>query len=737
MKLIAPIEKDEDIVNKQYVDNKISTKVEDTETGISTALDKIRNNTTNAVDTDIYITKVNNKYYKRPLNYLWNWIKTKVEALGYTKNTGTLTGIEMNGVSKGTSGVVDLGTVLTGGSQTTTSTKDGGSNVYTFSDDSTITVRNGTKGSKGDIGPQGPRGEKGDTGTAATISVGKVTTGAAGTNAVVTNAGTSSAAKFNFTIPRGANGTNGTSATWFTGTAVTGTSTTAVTVSVTGSKAGDMYLNTSTYNVYSAAAANSWVYKCNIKGATGSAGSSGTSAGFGTPTATVDANTGTPSVTVTATGPNTAKVFNFAFKNLKGEKGDIGEIDVVSSSANGLAPKITNTNAFLKGNGTWSIPEDSKIKISSLNPAAATWYYPIWSASTSGTTTGNINDGLMYNTSQGTAEKLGHSYLRLGNATASGTTGNKRGHLRIYGEDVGYSELVSAATANRLITFPDVSGTVSLDGHTHNYLPLAGGTMTGDIKFNNGANTIILGQNTGADKKSFGYINLYNGGSIAGNIFANQDGGLIVRSMTNNTGSIGDPSHYFNSAYINNFDKVAMIKSSGDTYHTVERTDLTFKDSNGDTQHEDIRFGISTGNNRGIWDRRLGKWLVRADTSGNAYFGDPAYADKTIIRGRAISRISNVPKSSNSNGQITYDKMVTFNERKKAILFFYINIGINADPPSTAIYFIDNTNSTINHHQIISSSQITIFIKTKDGKIGWGSPNEAASNVTLNIIVYD
>ena len=323
MKLIAPIKNDEDIVNKQYVDNKVSTKVENTETGISTALDKINNNTTNATDTDVYITKVNNKYYKRSLSYLWNWIKTKVEALGYTKNKGTLTGIKMNGVSKGTSGVVDLGKVLTGGSQTTTSTEDGGNNVYTFSDNSTITVRNGTKGSKGDIGPQGPQGEKGDTGTAATISVGTVTTGAAGTNAVVTNAGTSSAAKFNFTIPRGANGT---SATWFTGTAVTGTSTTAVKVSVTGSKAGDMYLNTSTYNVYSATAANSWVYKCNIKGAKGSAGSSGTSAGFGTPTATVDANTGTPSVTVTATGPNTAKVFNFAFKNLKGERGSDANI---------------------------------------------------------------------------------------------------------------------------------------------------------------------------------------------------------------------------------------------------------------------------------------------------------------------------------------------------------------------------------------------------------------------------
>ena len=36
-----------------------------------------------------------------------------VSGWGYTKNTGTITGIKMNGASKGTSGVVDLGTVIT------------------------------------------------------------------------------------------------------------------------------------------------------------------------------------------------------------------------------------------------------------------------------------------------------------------------------------------------------------------------------------------------------------------------------------------------------------------------------------------------------------------------------------------------------------------------------------------------------------------------------------------------
>lgn len=48
---------------------------------------------------------------------------------------------------------------------------------------------------------------RGPQGAAATVTVGKVTTGEAGTSAAVTNSGTSGAAVLNFTIPRGAQGT--------------------------------------------------------------------------------------------------------------------------------------------------------------------------------------------------------------------------------------------------------------------------------------------------------------------------------------------------------------------------------------------------------------------------------------------------------------------------------------------------------------------------------------------------
>jgi hypothetical protein len=68
---------------------------------------------------------------------------------------------------------------------------------------------------RGDVGPQGAQGPQGIQGTqgvqgpAATIALGTVTTGAAGSNVTITNAGTSGAAVFNFTIPRGDTGAQG------------------------------------------------------------------------------------------------------------------------------------------------------------------------------------------------------------------------------------------------------------------------------------------------------------------------------------------------------------------------------------------------------------------------------------------------------------------------------------------------------------------------------------------------
>lgn len=82
-----------------------------------------------------------------------------------------------------------------------------GDTAYTFLCD--LSGAQGIKGEKGDKGDEGDKGDKGDTGTAATVQVGTVQTGAAGSQAQVTNAGSNSAAVLNFVIPKGDKGDTG------------------------------------------------------------------------------------------------------------------------------------------------------------------------------------------------------------------------------------------------------------------------------------------------------------------------------------------------------------------------------------------------------------------------------------------------------------------------------------------------------------------------------------------------
>ena len=97
---------------------------------------------------------------------------------------------------------------------TTTTLSPGASATVTNAGTSSAAVFNfgipaGQKGDTGDTGATGATGATGSPGAAATIAAGTTTTGAAGSSASVTNSGTSSAAVFDFTIPRGDKGDQG------------------------------------------------------------------------------------------------------------------------------------------------------------------------------------------------------------------------------------------------------------------------------------------------------------------------------------------------------------------------------------------------------------------------------------------------------------------------------------------------------------------------------------------------
>lgn len=188
----------------------------------------------------------------------------------------------------------------------------------------------GERGPQGIEGPEGPqgatgdKGDKGDTGeTGAAAGFGTPTASATaklpGTQPTVTVTATGSdTAKvfdFSFGIPKGDTGETGQNGA----AGGFGTPTASASALPSGS--------TPTVSVSASGPDTAKVFDFSFgipKGDKGDKGDTGAAAGFGTPTATVDSSVGTPSVTVTASGPDTAKEFAFAFSNLKGDQGETG-----------------------------------------------------------------------------------------------------------------------------------------------------------------------------------------------------------------------------------------------------------------------------------------------------------------------------------------------------------------------------------------------------------------------------
>ena len=112
----------------------------------------------------------------------------------------------------GTAATITIGTVTKGDTASVTNvgtTTAAKLNFVLPKGDKGDTGAQGEQGEKGAKGDTGPQGATGAAGAAATVTIGTVTTGEAGTDASVTNSGTTSAAVLNFIIPRGANGADG------------------------------------------------------------------------------------------------------------------------------------------------------------------------------------------------------------------------------------------------------------------------------------------------------------------------------------------------------------------------------------------------------------------------------------------------------------------------------------------------------------------------------------------------
>lgn len=207
----------------------------------------------------------------------------------------------------------------------------------------------------------GPKGEKGDPGTAATITVGSTSTGAPGTNASVTNSGTSSAAVLNFVIPKGDKGDTGE-------TGATGSPGAAATVAVGTTTTGNPGTNASVTNAgTSSAAVLNFTIPRGAKGEQGIPGPAG-SPGAAATIAVGSTQTGNPgtSASVVNSGTSSAAVLDFTIpRGDKGEQGNPGSaatvaVGTVTTGLPGTSATVTNVGTSSAAVFDFTIPRGDK-----------------------------------------------------------------------------------------------------------------------------------------------------------------------------------------------------------------------------------------------------------------------------------------------------------------------------------------------------------------------------------------
>lgn len=133
-----------------------------------------------------------------------------------------------------------------------------------------------------------------------------------------------------------------------------------------------------------------------------------------------------------------------------------------TASSNSAMDSI-NVKGTLAGNADTST-RSTKTDVTNTNPADGATYYPTFITGAGEGAIIRANNGIKYYSIEGTTSVVGRAQLQLGNTTASGTAGNKRGELRIFSEKTGCTRVhaIASQTNDRTIYLPDQNGTIQL-----------------------------------------------------------------------------------------------------------------------------------------------------------------------------------------------------------------------------------------------------------------------------------
>lgn len=247
---------------------------------------------------------------------------------------------------------------------------------------------------------------------------------------------------------------------------------------------------------------------------------------------------------------------------------------ILNSTAGNAATATTATNA-------------NNIYVTLTNPSGEkTYYTPFFETCSSANKALLTNNGFSYVTREGTADVLGYGVVTVGNGTASGTAGNKRGFVRFYSENTYYAQVYPVAlSANRNIQLPDKAGTIALTSDL---------TIYYSSTTSRTANTVLAAPNGSAGAATFRKL-------VAADL---PDSYIPLTGSVNVTGNI------------------KITKASGDTGFYAKRSDTGVE----------VWMGVgSGGTNHGIYSNKLGKWMMYGDAT-NVYLNGNAATATTATK---------------------------------------------------------------------------------------------------------
>ena len=187
-------------------------------------------------------------------------------------------------------------------------------------------------------------------------------------------------------------------------------------------------------------------------------------------TATAQSFNGSKNITIPITAVPASLLTGTASINTTGNAATADKADTATTAT-------TATNA-------------NNVKYTLQNPtSSSTYVVPFVSGASTTNKATYINNGMTYNTLEGTTSVTGYGTLILGNSTKSGTAANKYGQLRLYGTSSGYTQIkAGSSTSNYTLTLPNATDTLvglstsqALTNKTYNGFTLAAACAKGVV----------------------------------------------------------------------------------------------------------------------------------------------------------------------------------------------------------------------------------------------------------------